>query len=111
MTDFLADPGKFYSAHPGWLFTTATLLPLLSFVLILLASGAWALLRRYRDDYPWVEQAFTLFGGDKGGRTAAYVATGAIGLACVLSVAGFVIFAFTDGNKEERREALHKQVE
>src|SRR4051794_17336624 len=98
MSDFFADPLKFYGDHPGWLFATATLLPLLSFVLLLLASGAWALLRRYRDDQAWVEPVYNVFGGDKGGRTAAYVATGAIGLAFLLSLTGFIRFAFLDGD-------------
>ena len=66
------------------------LLPVVAF--LLLGRDRWALLRRYRDEQPWVEQAFQLFGGDKGGRTAAYVATGAIGLAFLLSLAGFVLF-------------------
>ncbi len=111
MSEFFADPLKFYGAHPGWLFVTATLLPLLSFVLILLASGAWALLRRYRDDQPWVEQAYRLFGGDKGGRTAAYVATAAIGLAFVLSLVGFILFTFVDGDKEQQRHRHETRVE
>ena len=105
MTEFFADPLKFYQLHPGWLFVTATLLPLLSFVLILLASGAWALLRRYRDDRPGVERLYNLFGGDKSGRTAAYVATAAIGLAFVLSLTGFILFTFVDGDKEQKRDA------
>ncbi len=113
MSEFFADPLTFYGAHPGWLFVTATLLPLLSFVLILLASGAWALLRRYRDDQAWAEQAYRLFGGDKGGRTAAYVATAAIGLAFVFSLVGFILFAFVDGDKEQQRgqhEARIRQI-
>ena len=104
MSEFLADPLKFYGDHPGWLFATATLLPLLSFVLILLAYGAWALLRRYRDEHAWVEPAYKLLGGDKGGRTAAYVATAAIGLACLLSVIGFLRFTFSDGDRDRERE-------
>ena len=105
MTDFFADPLKFYQLHPGWLFVTATLLPLLSFVLILLASGAWALLRRYRDDSPGIERLYHLFGGDKSGRAAAYVATAAIGLAFVFSLIGFIVFTFVDGDKEQKRDA------
>ena len=46
----------------------------------------------------------SLFGGDKGGRTAAYVATAAIGLAFVLSLAGFILFTFVDGDKEQQRD-------
>jgi NADH-quinone oxidoreductase subunit L len=110
MTEFFADPLKFYQLHPGWLFVTATLLPLLSFALIFLASGAWALLRRYRDDHPSIEHLYNLFGGDKSGRTAAYVATAAIGLACILSFTGFILFNFVDGDKEVKREAQEAKI-
>jgi NADH-quinone oxidoreductase subunit L len=110
MTEFFADPLKFYQLHPGWLFVTATLLPLLSFTLIFLASGAWALLRRYRDDHAGVEQLYLLFGGDKGGRTAAYVATAAIGLAFILSLTGLILFTFVDGDKEQKRDAQEAKI-
>ena len=50
MTEFFADPLKFYHQQPGWLFVTATLLPLLSFALIFLASGAWAERYGYLND-------------------------------------------------------------
>jgi NADH-quinone oxidoreductase subunit L len=104
MSELFADPLKFLGERPGTLFVAATLAPLLSFVLILLASGAWGLLRRYRDDKAWAEQLYQFFGGDKGGRTAAYVATGAIGLAFVLSFVGFILFTFVDGDKEKQRD-------
>ncbi|HBI45115.1 MAG TPA: NADH-quinone oxidoreductase subunit L [Planctomycetales bacterium] len=110
MTEFFADPLKFYQLHPGWLFVTATLLPLLSFVLIFLASGAWALLRRYRDDHVGIEQLYHLFGGDKGGRLAAYIATAAIGLSFVLSLTGFILFNFVDGDKEQKRDAQEAKI-
>ena len=111
MSEFFADPYKFYADHPGWLFVTATLLPLLSFVLIFLASGAWALLRRYRDDHPGRRTgSIYLFGGDKGGRGAAYVATAAIGLAFLLSLAGFVVFTFVDGDQEAARDRHESEI-
>ncbi len=110
MTEFFADPLKFYQLHPGWLFVTATLLPLLSFVLIFLASGAWALLRRYRDDSPGIERLYNLFGGDKSGRTAAYVATAAIGFALILSLTGFILFTFVDGDKEQKRDEQEAKI-
>ncbi len=53
--------------HPGLLYVIATLLPLVSFVLLFLGGKRW-------------------------GKAGAYVATGAIGGACVLSVIGLVLF-------------------
>jgi NADH-quinone oxidoreductase subunit L len=86
--DFLPE---FLRERPGLLFVAATLLPLLSFVLILLASAAWAAVRPHRDS-PLGDALYNLLGGDRRGRTAAYVATGAIGLAFVLCLIGFIDF-------------------
>ena len=110
MSEFFADPYKFFQVHPGGLFVAATLLPLLSFVLLFLASGAWCLCRRYRDDHPAAEKLYQLFGGDKGGRTAAYVATAAIGLAFVLSLIGFLTFTFVDGDTEQKRDTAETHI-
>jgi NADH-quinone oxidoreductase subunit L len=74
--------------RPGYFFVLATLLPLASFLLIFLASGAWCLARRYRE-LPGVEALYQLFGGDKPGKTPAYLALAAIGLAFVCSAIGF----------------------
>ncbi len=90
MSELFADPLKFYADHPGTLFVTATLLPLLSFVLIVLASGAWALLRRYRDDHAWVEQALPRLRRRQGRPHRRLRRPRSIGLAFVFSVAGFV---------------------
>jgi NADH-quinone oxidoreductase subunit L len=95
--------------HPGYLFVWATLLPLLSFVLILLACGVWAVLRRYRHSEAG-ERLYELFGGDRGGRGAAYVATAAIGIACLLSLAGFIIYVGGAGNDERERARLEEDV-
>jgi NADH-quinone oxidoreductase subunit L len=99
--NFLPD----FHEHPGLLFVAATLLPLLSFLLILLASAAWAALRPHRDT-PLVSALYNLFGGDRRGPTAAYVATGVIALAFVLCLIGFIEFhnrqtAFEAGVKEK----------
>lgn len=75
--------------RPGYLFVVATLLPLFSFLLILLASGAWCLARRYRE-LAGVEALYRLFGGDKPGKTPAYIALAAIFLAFVCSLTGFI---------------------
>src|SRR5262245_34954947 len=54
-------------SQPGLLYVAATLLPLLSFLLLFAGGRRW-------------------------GKAGAYVATAAIGGACVLSVIGFVLF-------------------
>src|SRR5690348_14473422 len=79
------------SEHPGWLFVAATLTPLLSFVLIQLASALWCATRPFRST-PAGASLFTLFGGEERGRTPAYVATGAIALAFVFSLIGLISF-------------------
>jgi NADH-quinone oxidoreductase subunit L len=74
---------------PGLLFVLATLLPLASFLFLMLVSGAWCLLRPYRNT-PWGAALYHYAGGDLGGRWYAYVALGAITLALVCSLAGFL---------------------
>jgi NADH-quinone oxidoreductase subunit L len=96
--------------HPGYLFVAATLLPLLSFLLILLACGAWALARRYQNSEIG-ERIYELFGGDKGGRGAAYVATAAIGVACLFSVAGLAILVGTSAADERERARLEEEIQ
>src|SRR5579872_1889846 len=80
-----------FQETPGYYFVAATLVPLASFVLILLSSAAWAVARPYREtDYGAL--FYNLFGGDKPGPTRAYVALGAIVIAFLLSLTGFVYF-------------------
>ncbi len=99
----------FLDKYPGWYFVIATLLPLASFVLILLSFGLWCVFRNYRDT-SWGENLYNLFGGDRPGKTPAYVATGAIGLAFVFSLTGFVLFASSQHEQEEEREKLTGQI-
>ena len=75
--------------HPGLLYVAATLLPVISFVLLLLVGGLRAALRPGVDGGPG-GSLYQMLGGDQPVRTGAYVATGAIGLAFVLSLIGFV---------------------
>ena len=60
--------------NPGLLYVAATLIPLASFFLLLLAGGIRAVVRPYRDS-PFGGLAYRLFGGDQPGRIPAYVAT------------------------------------
>ena len=75
----------------GLLYVAATLLPLGSFLIILLAGGLKNLGRTYRAQ-SWGNSLYWLFGGDQPGRGGAYLATGAIALSCVLSLVGLARF-------------------
>src|SRR5207245_5322034 len=76
---------------PGQLYVWATLLPLASFLLLLLAGAIRAAARPLRQTAAGAA-LYNALGGDRPVRAGAYVATGAISLAFVLSVIGFVLF-------------------
>ena len=100
---------EFLEHHPGLLFVIATLLPLASFVLLLLVGGLRNAVRRA----PEGSVGATLYralGGPLPGRGAAYVATAAIGLACVCSVIGFVLFTTGHAAHEHKAEKLQAQI-
>lgn len=88
-----------FQETPGHLFVLATLLPLVSFVLVLLASGLWCVARRYRESSPLAENLYQLAGGDVPTKTPAYIALAAIALAFVCSLVGFILY--------ERDQAHH----
>jgi NADH-quinone oxidoreductase subunit L len=98
---------------PGYYFVAATLVPLASFVLILLWSALWAVARPYRDtDYGAL--IYNFFGGDKPGRGKAYVALTAIVIAFLLSATGFVYFTVQHTPfylAKHRLEDLEKEVQ
>jgi NADH-quinone oxidoreductase subunit L len=96
--------------RPGFYFVAATLLPLLSFVLLLLAGALRWAARSYRDT-PLGESLYNLCGGDKPSRIPAYVALGAIALAFVLSFTGFVIYVSGHGDHEKAVEAQQAKIE
>jgi NADH-quinone oxidoreductase subunit L len=98
-----------FAVHPGLLYVVATLLPLASFVLLLLAFGLRAVLRPYRDS-DLCGGLYRLLGGEQEGRGAAYVATGAIGLAFVFCLAGFVLHATEFAPNEQKVEQLRERV-
>ena len=77
--------------HPGILYVVATLLPLASFVLLLLAGGVRALARAYRTTSTG-GSVYRLMGGDKPSRLGAFIATAAIAAAFVLCLIGFIQF-------------------
>jgi NADH-quinone oxidoreductase subunit L len=83
-----------FADNPGLLYVVATLLPLASFVVLLVAGGLKNFGRAHRDTH-WGDSLYWLFGGDRPGKGGAYVATGAIGLSCVLCVIGLFRFLGT----------------
>ncbi len=78
--------------HPGLLYVAATLLPLASFLLLLLA-GFLKNAARPRAGQPTGGALFQLLGGNQPGRGAAYVATAAMALAFVLCAVGFYLYS------------------
>lgn len=98
----------FLHAHPGFYFVIATLLPLASFLLIFLAFGLWSVLRPYRET--WGRGLYELMGGDQPGPIPAYVATGAIGLAFVFSLIGFVIYVHGQHELEHEHAQLKSEI-
>jgi NADH-quinone oxidoreductase subunit L len=94
-----------FGARPGLLFVAATLLPLASFLLILLARGLRLVVRPYRDN--GLGGLYEALGGDREGRGAGYVATGAIGLAFVLCLIAAVLFVRDHASGHEGSHAGH----
>jgi NADH-quinone oxidoreductase subunit L len=80
-----------FQDHPGLLYVIATLLPLASFLLLILAGA----LRTALQPAPGSGSGgplYHLLGGAAPVRAGAYIATGAIGGAFILSLIGFVLF-------------------
>jgi len=100
---------ELFGEHPGWYFVAATLAPLLSFVLIQLASAAWCATRPFRGT-PAGAALFNLFGGEERGRTPAFVATGAIALAFVFSLTGFILFTAQQSTFETQIQQSQKRL-
>jgi NADH-quinone oxidoreductase subunit L len=98
-----------FGERPGLFFVAATLVPLLSFVLILLASAAWCAVRPFRDT-PAGAALFNFFGGEERGRTPAYLATGAIALAFVFSLIGFIRFTANQSEFETEIQGRQKEL-
>jgi NADH-quinone oxidoreductase subunit L len=95
-----------FHEHPGLLFVVATLLPMVSFVLLLLAGAKRCFLRPHAKTNPAAKILFDLLGGEVTGRGPAYVALGAIGLAFFFSLAGFVHYLDEHAEKENKLELI-----
>src|SRR5215469_216752 len=91
-------------AHPGLLYVAATLLPLASFFLLLTVGGIRFFARRYSDT-PLGNTVFQALGGDTPRKFGAYIATGAMGLAFILSLIGFIAFRMEHGSPQEHHAA------
>src|SRR5262249_9604201 len=90
-----------FGEHPGHMYVVATLLPLASFLVVLLASGLRMALRQYRDSEGPAGSLFRMLGGDNP-KWPAYLPTSASGAACVLCVIGFVRFQQEHGPHEAK---------
>jgi NADH-quinone oxidoreductase subunit L len=95
-----------FHQHPGHLYVVATVLPLVSFVLLLLAGGVRSYLRRYREAGGPGEAAYHLFGGDAPGKTGGYVATAAIFLAFLCTLFGFIQLLYEQHLLHESHEKV-----
>ena len=101
-----------FHEHPGLLYVIATLLPLASFVILLLIGALRNAAQPYRSS-GFGATLYWLFGGDKPSRIGAYVATGAIALSFVLSATGLVWFVkdFGVGHHDESTQAAAPETE
>jgi NADH-quinone oxidoreductase subunit L len=95
--------------HPGLLFVAATLLPLLSFLVILLTFAVKTFFRKSPAGSPG-EAIFQLLGGPVPSRAASFVATAAMGLAFVLSFTGTVIFNSEHSAHEAEVNKVESQI-
>ena len=93
-----------FTEHPGLFFVAATLLPLASFLLLLVAGGVKQYARSIRNTSTG-GSLFQALGGDQPSRVPAFVATGAIGLAFVLCLIGGIKFF------QEETALLHEHEE
>src|SRR5262245_58354658 len=100
---------EFLEHHPGLLYVVATLLPLASFVLLLLVGGLRNFVRKAPEGSVGAG-LFRALGGDTPGRGGAYVATAAIFLAFVCSVLGFIEYVGEEHHLTVETNKLREQV-
>jgi NADH-quinone oxidoreductase subunit L len=94
--------------QPGLLYVVATLLPLAAFVLLLLLGAVKCWLRQFRETEGLGGTVSRFLDSAPAARLAAYVATGAIGLAFFLSLAGFLTFLHEEHFVQEKEAELVK---
>src|SRR5215472_16664750 len=94
-----------FAGKPGLLFVIATLLPLASFVLVLVYFGVRAALR----SSPEGTLGASLYQAMGGGHPLRWSATLAIGLAFACSLVGFIMYASEAAKIEALHEDAHKK--
>src|SRR5687767_10272696 len=94
--------------EPGQLFVVATLLPLASFLIVLLYFGLRCALRSSKEGTAGAS-LYQALGGETPPRWPAWLATAAIGLACVCCVVGFVTFLQDDHHLAELKQELREK--
>jgi NADH-quinone oxidoreductase subunit L len=100
---------EYFEQQPGLLYVVATLLPLASFVLLLLVGAVRNYVRKMPEGSPGAT-VYNLLGGDRPTRGGAYVATGAVFLSFVLCLTGFVLYVSSFPAYEEKHTELHDEV-
>lgn len=78
--------------YPGRVYVIATLLPLLSFLVLLLANGLRSWLRKFYDpdENNLATNLYNFLGGDKQNKVFAWIGTATMGLAFCLCLYGFI---------------------
>jgi NADH-quinone oxidoreductase subunit L len=94
---------EFLEHHPGLLFVIATLLPMASFLILLLTFAVRSGLRSSPEG-SFGATLYQALGGDRPSVVPAYIATGAIALAFACSLAGLIIYV--SHHDEHEAEAL-----
>src|SRR5438445_5093876 len=95
-----------FEAKQGLLYVVATLLPLASFVVLLLTAMVRSALRSQREAGGFGQTIYEALGGDTPRKWPAFVATAAIGLSFVCAVAGFVLFKQTEHELHDVHENI-----
>src|SRR5262245_39367208 len=98
-----------FGDQPGLLFVVATLLPLASFVILLLAGGLRNFLRQYKHTEP-CGVLFDLLGGEVTGRGPAFVGLGAIALAFFLCFYGSCLYLGEYSTYEHSKKELNEKL-
>lgn len=83
---------EWFQSVPGRLYVLGTLLPLLGFVLLLVAGGIRALCRPFRQQGGAAASIYWAFGGDTPVKTGAYLVTACMAGSAALGVTGLVLF-------------------